>query len=266
MMGWAGRIHRDMVLPWLLIGIALISATADAAPLIEVCVGDVATPPLSYPDRDGEAQYLARRAARAVGAEVRFVVEPRRRCLDNVRTGRYPLLLIAAPAPTLLEMFAFPLRNGEPDATLAVGITEATLVARRDAQVSFRDDSLHGVSKPVLFKAGSVFLRDWLRERGLDGHEVRSPQQMADMLLAGRAEAALLRRDDIDELGTQKRFAEVLEIIGPISKPLPVFIVANREYAAAHATQIELFWREVGRLRASPQWPATKRNLRKHQG
>lgn len=53
-----------------------------------LCVSDRPAAPLMFPDHDGQAQYLARAGARAVGIEPSFVVLPWRRCIEAVRTGQ----------------------------------------------------------------------------------------------------------------------------------------------------------------------------------
>ena len=58
-----------------------------AAEALRICVSDREYPPLTFPDRDGQAQYLIRRAAAQAGRRVEFVALPWRRCLQAAISG-----------------------------------------------------------------------------------------------------------------------------------------------------------------------------------
>lgn len=93
-------------------------APVRASPLA-VCVSDVAFPPFTFPDREGEGQRLVRLASERQGWQVEFISRPWRRCLAGVEQGAFSAVVGAAATAQYRSFMAFPQYAGQPDAQRA---------------------------------------------------------------------------------------------------------------------------------------------------
>src|SRR5690348_11236201 len=113
-----------------LIGLAGTAPVAAEQPL-RIFVSDHAYPPLTFPDRDGQAQYLIRRAAGEAGWQVEFVVLPWRRCLKAVTLGDLDGVATVADTPDNRSKLAMPLRRGRANSARSVGEVVAVAIRWR---------------------------------------------------------------------------------------------------------------------------------------
>lgn len=252
-------LWRSCVLGTLLL--MVIPASAAAPVEVTACISDVAAPPYTIPDGEGYSQHIATRAASVAGFVLRQVVAPRKRCLESVRLGRYQLLLIVADDPTYLRDYAFPLQRGKPDSYHTVGYDIAHIVTAGATAVQWDGSTLQGYQRPLLVRSGSQRAAASLRQLGVPYDEVPTPSQIFDMLLAHRAEAAVMREYDIGNLCRQAACQGRLHVLQPPLFGTHVYIVANPAFAAQHAPQMARFWDEVGRISHAPDWPLQRRRL-----
>ena len=90
-------MHSSFVLGVFALGL-MVSMLLDAAPtwakVVKACVADQPVAPYTFPDHEGQAQYLVRKAVERQGDTLQVFVEPRARCIENVRIGRYDGLMM----------------------------------------------------------------------------------------------------------------------------------------------------------------------------
>lgn len=242
---------RYLILTATLVGV-LTSTPTSAGETLLACVSDEPTPPVTYPDHDGTAQVLLRAAAKALGLTVEFVAEPRRRCMSNVGQGRYPILTVIGDAPVNRENFAFPLRDGVPDVRRSMGVLNAVWVARKDSNVAWDGKRLSGVRRPVLARAGTPALDNWVKEHQFEvDNSIATNEQVCRMLLADRADVALMQEGAIRVLLEQQALSDQLRVLAPPVFPTTVYLAFNKEFAAAHPALVEAVWTEIARQRAA---------------
>ena len=242
---------------WILAALAFLPLEPSLARTLEVCISDSGGAPLSYPDREGQGQHLLRMAAAKFGDDVKFVVEPRRRCLDNVERGRYPVLLLASYMPSLQAQFAYPLRDGQIDPSRAVGGIDNYVIKVKGSAVAWDGRSLSGFNRPILVVNGRRTVHDHLLELQLPANDSPAqPESIAEMLLSERGDAAILTEREWKGLQSEQRLAQRLEPVGPVFHHDDLYCVFNRQFAAENTDHIEKIWNEFAQIRATPEWAA----------
>ncbi len=219
------------------------------------CVDDVPVIPYSYPDQEGLGQYLLRVAGERVGIKIDFVAQPRKRCLHNVKSGEYQIIVASGDTPSMREDYAFPMQGGQVDTKRALAATAAVFVTTAQNTVTWDGNSLLGAQGPVLIRAGIPTYEKFLNSKGLTwGSEVRSIDAVAKMLTAGRSDVALMRLDELRYLETQADYAKVLRKISPPAIEGYIYTVFNRELALTQAQAVNALWDEMLRIRSAPDW------------
>jgi polar amino acid transport system substrate-binding protein len=229
---------------------------------LRACVSDEAFPPWTYPDRDGLVQYLLRHAAQAQGLSVRFIAEPRSRCIYNLKAGNYEWLSLAADFSELHPFLLFPMRNGVADPEYQLGSTSMVVVTSQTSALSWDGQQLSNLQGPVLYYRGTTATEQWLKTQPYDALPVNSPLIAARMILAGRCNAAVMPQAYVDGLHLQNpEVAAQLRVLKPVVLSWPMFSPASRAYALAHPEQVQAIWDEMLRLQESPGYLELEQQL-----
>jgi polar amino acid transport system substrate-binding protein len=226
------------------------------------CVSDQPFPPFTYPDREGLLQYLLRHAVEAQGLSVRFIVEPRARCLYNLKAGHYEWLPFALDTPTLRENVSFPMRDGVVDPRFQFGVTSLFVVTPLNSEVRWDGQQFLSLQGPLLYRRGAAVMEDWLAKHRLTGEPANSALITAKMMLAGRSNAALMGQSQVDDL--QLRNPEImqqLQVLSPAVETKVVVTAASKDYASAHPQEARAIWDEMLRLKESPGYLELQRQL-----
>jgi ABC-type amino acid transport substrate-binding protein len=236
-------------------GLMLLSLQPVSARTLDVCVSDADAAPFSYPDREGQGQFLLRHAAARAGDGLRIIVEPRRRCLDNVERGRYQVLMVASNAPSMLGHYAYPMRDGALDPARSIGAIDNYVVRLKGSAVAWDGQRLTGLTRPVLHLFGRRSTIDRLAEMRIPASDAANlPQQLVEMLLSGRGEAAIMTEREWRAVQTDPRVGQRLELLAPAFQHLDIYCAFNRQFAADDPDYVERMWNEFPRIRASREW------------
>ncbi|MDG9924430.1 MULTISPECIES: hypothetical protein [unclassified Pseudomonas] len=245
---------------WLLWGGLMCSLAAWAetpAPpdRLRICISDHAYPPLTFPHRDGQAQYLIRRAAGQLGWRVEFVVLPWRRCLKAVTAGEVEGVATVADTPANRVRLAMPLRRGLANPARAVGEVVAVVIKRPDSRADWDGTRFIGLHSPVIHEAGISAFTARLAELGQPGLDsAHTPEQLLRMLLVGRAEMALGLEPRTGELLQTAEFSGLQRLPQPFLRS-STYLAFNKALYAREKVRLERVWQEIGRIRASAEWP-----------
>jgi polar amino acid transport system substrate-binding protein len=106
--------------------LAMLSATpvahaADAPVHLRICAMDVDYPPFGKVDGTGHLQYLVYQTARNLHLEIERRIAPRRRCLEEIKTGASDAMA-SAYSPQRAEHAVFPMVGDAVDASKALGV------------------------------------------------------------------------------------------------------------------------------------------------
>lgn len=231
----------------------LVSCAAPAAG-VTLCVSDRPAAPLTFPDHEGQAQYLARQAMRAAGVEPGFVVLPWRRCMESVRVGQVDGVIGVQAFQAYKDFVRFPLKNGLPDRAFAVGVDTWVVVTRAGSGVGWDGRTLHGLTTPVSYPAGVNVVRQTLDDlaiRHLDS--AKTALQLMQMLKAQRLQAAVIRETDAKGFLAQDDFKS-LRILAPPFLVADAYLVFGNGYAQANPAVVSETWEGIRRIRASREW------------
>jgi len=240
---------------------ALAAAGADAA--VTLCVSDRPAAPLTFPDHEGQAQYLARSAVRAAGAEPQFVVLPWRRCIESVKAGQVDGVLGVQAFQAYRDFVRFPLKNGVPDRAFSLGVDTWVLVTAAESGVSWDGRTLRGASGPVSYPAGVNVVRqalDGLAIRSVDSAKTAS--QLMQMLKADRYQAVVIRESDARGFLAQDDFKS-LRILAPAFLVSDAYLVFSNEYAQSNPAVVLATWETIRRIRATREWTELAPSLAK---
>ena len=259
-MGWAmagsNRCPALRAVSAAVLGLCLLGGSGTAyAQTIEVCIGDHDNPPLSFPDHDGQAQYLIRQAAREQGMQVRFVPVPWRRCRAGVESGRYQAAGTATATPANQEIMRFPLRDGVPNAAQALGEFHIVVFRKAGTAVDWDGKRFSGLHTPVLFNAGFVAVADRLNMLGVAGDESAVLiHRMMQMLLLGRGQVGVGQASVVDIELKSPVFDGKIEVLPVPFIRSPLFLGVNKAFYAANSAAVDALWLAIERMRAAPQW------------
>jgi polar amino acid transport system substrate-binding protein len=252
---------RQWLLRLWLLGLGAVTPLAAQADRLRICVSDHAYPPLTFPHRDGQAQYLIRRAVGEVGWQLEFVVLPWRRCLKAVTQGDLDGAATVADTAENRSKLAMPLRRGMAHAARSVGEVVAVVIRRRDSQTEWNGKVFSALRTPVIHEAGISAFSERLAElgyRGLDS--AHSPEQLMRMLLMGRADVALGLEPRVSELLRQPEFAGLQRLPLPFMRS-NTYLAFNKALYAEQREHLDRIWVAIERIRHSAEWPELARTI-----
>jgi polar amino acid transport system substrate-binding protein len=244
---------------WMLLG---GEGNAYAQSVLRVCIADVDVPPLTFVNHEGQAQYLIRQAAAAQGWAVQFEAVPVRRCLAGLANGRYDAAAPLTATVSNQAVMAFPLSVGKLDERYALSELVGVVYRAVGASANWDGHNFTGLHAPVLFPAGARAIADRLLVLQVAGDDsAKSTEQMARMLLHGRAQLAVAVANDVHRLLQNPEFAGRIEVLPQSFMRAQVFMAVNLQFYAAQQASIDAIWSRIGQIRASPEWPPQAEKL-----
>ena len=241
-------VLRQWCLCWLL--------SALTAPVLSMtlCVSDRPAAPLTFPDHDGQSQYLVRTAARAAGSEAVFLVQPWKRCVEAVRMGRVDGVLGVQSFQSYKDFMRFPVKKGLPDRAYSLGVDTWVFVTRADLAVSWDGKTLLGVASSVSYPSGVNVVRGALDSLGISNSDTaKTALQLMQMLRAGRFQAVVIRESDAQGFLAQQEF-KTLRILAPAFLLSDAYLAFGNDYADANPALVAATWEAIRRVRASREW------------
>lgn len=239
--------------------VRLLAATCLAAVIlpahgVTLCVSDRPAAPLTFPDHEGQSQYLVRHAVAAAGAKAQFVVQPWRRCVASLQAGLVDGVLGAQAFQAYKEIARFPLRNGLPDPAFSLGVDTWVLVSYAGSGVSWDGAALHGVNTPVSYPAGVKVVKlmlDTLHIRNIDS--AKTALQLMQMLKLKRYQAVVIRESDAQGFLATDDFRS-LQILSPVFLLSDAYLVFSNQFAQANPELVAGTWEGIRRIKASREW------------
>ena len=243
----------------LVIGLSLACiSVACAARDVTICISQNPVPPLTYPDKEGEAQTLVRLAVERQGDTVRFVAVPWVRCRLGAKAGTYLAAIPLAATPSNLEDFSFPVKNGALDKTRSLGSMIIGVVRRIGSPIGWDGVAFSNLNSPVMVLPGQMSARDRLRTLGVkqDAGAVNA-ESLLKKLALGRGEVAVLPVGIIEAALKSEEFRDSLEMLrAPLATEI-TYLGFNREFEQTEQAYTRAIWTEVARISASKNRRAT---------
>jgi len=249
-----------------LIGLALLAALRPAsAPArdIRLCMTEREFLPITSTFIEAPGQYLVRLAIQSQGDRALFVPLPWRRCVEGLRHGDYDGTIGMAATESFRAFMRFPTAGGQPDDAKSVGDLLYVAARLRNARADWDGERFLYLRRPVIYNAPSLLVADKMRRLDIGNPNASlSEEQMLTMLVAGRADIAVGRRDVIEELiAADPAFHEKIEILPTPFVAAPSFLAFRQGFPEPSPGYAQRVWDEIGRLKAAPDWPETTRRL-----
>jgi polar amino acid transport system substrate-binding protein len=230
-------------------------AHAAEAPLrLRMCTMDVDFPPFGKVDGTGTLQYLVNQAAKGMNLEIERRVAPRRRCLEEIKTGTSDVMA-SAYSPQRAETAVFPMAGNAIDASKALGVMTYYIYRRTGTALEW--DGLHfkelGEGR-LGVQAGFIFLTDRFTQLGVpydDGAKALEPTLAK--LAAGRVEGVVGMMEEADGL-IARRYPGQLERTGKVFEQTPVYLMFSRQFYSQNPKLVERFWQALRNYRISDDY------------
>ncbi len=234
----------------------LVCAHAIAAPTakpvrMRVCVMDVDYAPFGKLDGTGHLQYLARQGAKEVNLALDRYVAPRRRCLEEIKTGVSDAM-VSAYSPQRGETAMFPMAGGVIDASKALGVMTYRVYRRVDSRLGWDGRRFKDLGdKRIGVQAGFIFITERLTQLGVpydDGAKALDPTLAK--LVAGRVEGVVGMMEETDQL-IATRYLGQIERTSKVFEQTPVYMMVSRQFYSQHPQLIERYWQAMRNYRAT---------------
>lgn len=238
----------------LLVFAALPAAqAADAVPVLRFCSLDIDFAPVARVDGTGHYQYLLQLAALKAGIKIERKIAPRRRCLDEIRTGVSDGM-IGAYTPERAETAAFPMAGGAPDVTRSFGTVRYYPYRRVASSVGWDGQRFHGLHGNVGVESAFAFITERLHALGVpydDG--AKTLEQNMDKLYANRVDIVIGMGLEADRLVAQRHIGRI-ERAGAAFDLSPLYLMLSRQFHARHPEAAQRLWQAVQEARNSPAY------------
>jgi polar amino acid transport system substrate-binding protein len=248
---------------WKLLALCLAFIGAQAgAQTLKACMLDEDYAPHSFPRREAPGQRLISMAVQRQGQTVEFLAAPWRRCLDGIRKGQYDLIVGPSPNPSFFEFIAYPLKDGKPDGAQSMGPVDYVVLRRKGSSMLWNGDTFTQLNSPVFYGNGAVIVRAKLDKLGVasddSAHEIK---QLVDMLYHDRTDAVVMRVFEAESLLAQSPYQGKLEILPKPLVSFNAYLGASLALRTAQPALLNAIWAEMGRIRASAEWPVISERL-----
>lgn len=227
---------------------------ADKPARMRMCSMDVDYPPFGKVDGTGHLQYMVRQAAKGMNLELERYIAPRRRCLEEIKSGVSDAMA-SAYSPQRAETAMFPMVGGAIDASKALGIMTYYVYRRTGTAIDWdgrRFTDLGGGRLGV--QSGFIFLTDRFTQLGVpydDGAKGLEPTLAK--LAAGRVEGVVGMMEEADHL-IVKRFPGQIERTGKVFEQTPIYLMVSRQYYAQNPKVVERYWQALREYRLTDDY------------
>ncbi|MEJ7805102.1 MAG: hypothetical protein WKG03_04175 [Telluria sp.] len=237
-----------------LLATLLAGPCAQAGPTpvrMRVCAMDVDYPPFGKVDGTGHLQYLVAQAAKKMHIVLDRHVAPRRRCLEEIKSGLSDAMA-SAYSPQRAETAVFPMTGGAVDASKALGVMTYYVYRRTGSPldwdgVRFRDlgEGRMGV------QSGFIFIIERLKQVGAtydDGAKALEPNFAK--LAAGRVDGVVGMMEEADQL-IARHYPGQIERTRKVFEQTPVYFMVSHQFYARHPKLVERYWQAMRSYRGS---------------
>jgi polar amino acid transport system substrate-binding protein len=241
-----------------------------SAKTLRVCMTDVPHAPWRLAEAEGRVLQrgldfdLIREAERLSSWRMDVQVLSGRRCLVELAAGRADATIGLSHNAERARQYRYPMRQGEPDLSLALRIDATTIYRRRGAAVQWDGEHLSlPAGQAVQVQAGHSVIAQ-LKAQGVPvAEQERSAFMTLSKLVVGEADAAVVFTSEGQALvAAHPQFAS-LEALSPVLARKPYFVVFGEPFARAHEAELAGLWRAFALASQAPAYQAAVRQARK---
>lgn len=227
---------------------------ADKPTRMRICAMDVDFPPFGKVDGTGHMQYMVNQAAKGFNLKLERHVAPRRRCLEEIKSGMSDAMA-SAYSPQRAETAVFPMIGGTIDASRALGVMTYYIYRRTGTAIDWDGRRFKELGDGrVGVQSGFIFLTDRLTQLGVpydDGAKALEPTLFK--LAAGRVEGVVGMMEEADHL-IATRFPGQMERTGRVFEQTPVYLMVSRQFYSQNPKLVERYWLALRNFRLTDDY------------
>ncbi|MYN08960.1 substrate-binding periplasmic protein [Pseudoduganella aquatica] len=229
-----------------------LPAQAEGTPArFRYCSLDIDYPPYSRLDGSGHLQYLMALAVRSTGVEFDLRVAPRRRCIEELRTGLVDGM-IGGYTPERAGIAVFPMAGMLPDADKAVATPRYYTYRKKGAPLQWDGVRFSGLGEGRIgVESGfTVIIEQLQRLQVRYDDNAKSLGPNFGKLAAGRLEGVIAMEAEAEQL-IARSYAGLLERAGRPFDETPLYLMLSRPFHARHPAYAARLWQTLQDHRAS---------------
>ena len=257
-------MHAHLALRTVLgLGGLLISAASMAADPILVCIGNTASPPFIFPNKEGTVQVLIRMAAEQQGLSVKFQPMPLPKCVEDIKAGTINAGAAMGYTAANQEFASFPMKKAnEVDTSKAVGAARSIVYRLKGSKADWNGSSFSDVKQPILFaKGNSVFTEKLKALKAPFNDETATFQKNLLKMVAGQGDLVIGFEHEGKLRMEEAEFAGKLEAL-----PIPFteayyFMGFSKKYHDTNTAQVDALWTAIAKMRSNPAYLAAIKNI-----
>ena len=245
----------------------LCLSSACLATEFRVC-GDYRTvPPLIYVDGMGVTQYMLPVAAKNLDLQLSITYHPQPRCLQETLAGHFDAVMASGIAPQALASLDFPKNaQGQIDPTRAYMTMRVVAFRMKGNPSDWDGHQFINLRKPVLYESGVAVIQLAMRNLSAPSRaSARTPVQMIEMMRLGRADIAIGLEPAVVYALQSNDPNQEFEILQQPLLVTPAFLGLGKPFVKAHPELAERIWREIERIRRSPEWEKVEMQVLNNQ-
>jgi len=237
-------------MPLLIVGVWCLVNAAAAAEL-KACIADYQSEPISSPSAESQGQRIVVLAARRQGDTVRFLVAPWARCIAGMASSQYDLILGVEADQDLQQYIAFPEKAGGPDPSRRLGTVEYVLVRKA---AGHPERGAGPVRESVIVPSSGYGVARRLSTGGAQTKAMNyGAGRFVSLLCRDRADMIVLRRGDLAASLAECDPQHTVVIQSSSMGMADVYLGVRRSLFQSRPEFAESIWREIERLRSSPE-------------
>jgi polar amino acid transport system substrate-binding protein len=237
----------------MMLGTAFAQAEVSPARL-RICAMDVDFAPFGKVDGTGHLQYLVQQAAKGMKLELDRHVAPRRRCLEEIKTGLSDAMA-SAYSPQRAETAVFPMAGGAIDASKAMGVMTYYVYRRTGTALDWDGLRFKDLGTGRLgVQSGFIFLTERFQQLGVQYDDgAKALEHNLAKLVAGRVEGVVGMMEEAEQL-IASRYPGQMERAGRVFEQTPVYLMVSRQFYAQHPRLVERYWQALRNYRTTDDY------------
>jgi len=241
---WAAPALAVLLLP-------CVAQAAEAPARLRVCAMDVDYAPFGKVDGTGHLQYLVQQAAKGIGLQLDRHIAPRRRCLEEIKTGVSDAMA-SAYSPQRADIAVFPMAAGAVDASKAMGVMTYYLYRRTGSALDWDGTRFRELGERRLgVQSGFIYVIERLQQLGVlydDGAKALEPTLAK--LAAGRVEGVVGMMEEADGL-IARQYPAQMERTRKVFEQTPVYLMVSRQFYSQNPKLVERYWQAMRTYRTT---------------
>lgn len=234
----------------------LMAGAADSGTL-KACVPAHPSAPFRLSEAEGQAQRLIALAVGLQGDFVEFLSAPWVRCLAGMHESQYDMIVGVEPDPDFYSFIAFPRKASKIDTSRRLGTVEYVVVQKVGAVAAWDGKAFKHMGLPLIVPRSIPVVLRRLAQLGVEAKGFNyDPGRFVSMLLRGRADAVVLRRHEATLVLSRGSFPGLTEVQEHPLVATDVYLGFRPSLLKSKPGYADAIWRDIGRIRSSPSWPA----------